>query len=111
MESTALEDLTEEQRRLVERIEAGEDVPEGRPVKLRVADRLAKVVPIRMTDEQWRVLTREADELGLRPTTLLRMWLLERLRAAPRGHADGEAGGAEAQAGDRRPVRTGRGGA
>ena len=39
------------------------------------------VVPIRMSSEQWDVLRREARELGIRPTTLLRMWV--RLPAVP----------------------------
>jgi hypothetical protein len=88
-----LEDLTEEQLRHVERIEAGEDgAMDGEPVALRIKAPLEKVVPLRMSDAQWRVLAREADELGLRPTTLMRMWVLERLREAERGHTQTESG-------------------
>src|SRR5207244_3289203 len=87
---TGLEDLTEEQRRHVEHIDAGGDgAMEGTRYKLKIKQPLVKVVPIRMSDEQWRVLTREAEELGLRPTTLLRMWVLERLRTAERSHQGG----------------------
>jgi hypothetical protein len=86
MDTRGLEDLTEEQRRYVERIDAGEDAPEGERVEVRVRRPLEKVIPIRMSDDQWKVLTREAEELGVRPTTLMRMWVLERLREAERGH-------------------------
>lgn len=75
----------ERQRREVERIEAGGSVFEGADeVELEVKRPLDKVVPIRMSAEQWEVLRREARELGMRPTTLLRMWVLERLRATAR---------------------------
>jgi hypothetical protein len=83
---TGLEDLTDEQRALVERFEAGDEALEGEPVTLRARKPLGKVVPIRMSEDQWRILTREAEELGVRPTTLMRMWVLERLREAERGH-------------------------
>jgi hypothetical protein len=82
-----LEDLTEEQIRHVARLEAGEDDgTAGTRLRPRVKTPLEKVVPIRMSDNQWTVLTREAEELGVRPTTLMRMWVLERLREAERGH-------------------------
>jgi hypothetical protein len=82
------EDLSSEERRHVEQLEAGEvELPtEGKLRRLRVRQPLEKVVPIRMSDEHWRILSREAEELGLRPTTLMRMWVLERLREAERGH-------------------------
>ena len=38
---------------------------------------------------------REARELGMRPTTLLRMWVLERIREAARQQAPVRNGGAE----------------
>jgi uncharacterized protein (TIGR02271 family) len=85
MERTVLDDLTPEQRAAVDRFDAGEDIGDGgEPVELEVRRPLGKVVPIRMSDDQWRVLTREAEELGTRPSTLLRMWLLERLREVAR---------------------------
>jgi hypothetical protein len=97
-----LEDLTEEQIQHVARLEAGEDDgTAGTRLRPRIKTPLEKVVPIRMTDDQWRVLAREAEELGLRPTTLMRMWVLERLRAAERAHRGGDpsvAGGAQAVA-------------
>ncbi len=81
-EGTASE---ERQQREIERIEAGGSVWEGaEEVEIEVQQPLEKVVPIRMSAEQWEVLRREARELGTRPTTLLRMWILERLREASR---------------------------
>ena len=56
-------------------------------VELELRQPLDKVVPIRMSSEQWDVLRREARELGMRPTTLLRTWMLERIREATRQRA------------------------
>lgn len=73
------------QQREIERIDAGGSVWEGaEEVSIEVKQPLDKVVPIRMSAEQWEVLRREARELGTRPTTLLRVWVLERLREASR---------------------------
>jgi hypothetical protein len=41
---------------------------------------LDKVIPVRLSSEKWEELRREAKELGIGPTTLARMWILERLR-------------------------------
>jgi len=41
---------------------------------------LDKVIPVRLSADKWEELRREARELGVGPTTLARMWLLERLR-------------------------------
>ena len=41
---------------------------------------LDKVIPVRLSGDKWEELRREARELGIGPTTLARMWLLERLR-------------------------------
>jgi hypothetical protein len=46
---------------------------------------LDTVVPVRVTSDFWRALHREARELGIGPTTLARMWLLEKLRAVEAG--------------------------
>jgi len=97
---------TPEQRAEVERFEAGEDIGEGaEPVELLVKKPLHKVVPIRMNDDQWRTLTREAEELGLRPTTLLRMWVLERLRDAERARRGPRAVAEAGPSAARRPGR------
>jgi len=41
---------------------------------------LDKVIPVRLSAEKWEELRKEARELGIGPTTLARMWILERLR-------------------------------
>ena len=92
------ERLTAEQRSAVDAFDAGEDIGTGEAVEVEARRPLGKVVPIRMSDDQWRVLSREAEELGVRPTTLMRMWVLERLREAERGHR-GTPGAPTVQAG------------
>lgn len=51
------------------------------PVRLEVKRPMDKVVPIRLTAEHWAELRNAAAELGLGPTTLARMWILETLRS------------------------------
>ena len=69
---------------------AGADADTGLPAP-RARDgqskRLDKVIPIRLPDDKWEALRAQAVELGLTPSTLARMWIFERLRAAPRGTA------------------------
>lgn len=85
MTTKELTEGEERQQREIERIEAGGSVWDGaEEADIEVKRPLEKVVPIRMSAEQWEVLRREARELGTRPTTLLRMWMLERLREASR---------------------------
>jgi len=50
-------------------------------VQLDVKRPLDKVIPVRLASEQWRQLRGEAREMGIGPSTLARMWILERLRA------------------------------
>jgi hypothetical protein len=40
---------------------------------------------VRVTGDVWRALHREAKELGVGPTTLARMWIMEKLRAVEAG--------------------------
>jgi len=49
-------------------------------VKVEVKKPLDKVIPVRLSGDKWEELRREARELGIGPTTLARMWILERLR-------------------------------
>ena len=49
-------------------------------VQIEVKKPLDKVIPVRLSADKWEELRREARELGVGPTTLARMWLLERLR-------------------------------
>jgi hypothetical protein len=49
-------------------------------VKVDVKKPLDKVIPVRLSSDKWEALRKEARELGIGPTTLARMWILERLR-------------------------------
>jgi len=65
----------------VERIEEGDAWDDDdEVVELEVKRPLDKVIPVRLSSENWEALRREAREVGVGPTTLARMWLLERLR-------------------------------
>lgn len=65
----------------VERIEKGDAWDESdEVVQVEVKKPLDKVIPVRLSAEKWEELRKEARELGIGPTTLARMWILERLR-------------------------------
>ncbi len=49
-------------------------------VEVEVKRPLDKVVSVRLPSDKWEELRREALELGVGPTTLARMWVLEKLR-------------------------------
>jgi len=49
-------------------------------VQVEVKKPLDKVIPVRLSAEKWEEMRKEARELGIGPTTLARMWILERLR-------------------------------
>jgi hypothetical protein len=70
-------------QREVDRIDAGGTAWETTDEKVDVDVKrpLDKVVPVRLSSEAWEGLRREAREMGVGPTTLARMWILERLRA------------------------------
>ena len=71
----------DEMNKAIERIEQGEaweDTDEV--VEFKIKKPLDKVIPVRLPAEKWEELRREAKELGIGPTTLARMWILERLR-------------------------------
>jgi len=50
-------------------------------IQIEVKKPLDKVIPIRLAAADWSKLRAEANELGIGPTTLARMWVLERLRS------------------------------
>ncbi len=50
------------------------------PVQVRIASNLSHPLTIRLDPETLRELREHAHEKGIGPTTLARMWLLERLR-------------------------------
>jgi hypothetical protein len=62
----------------IEQVNAWEDTDEV--VKLEVKKPLDKVIPIRLSSEKWEQIREEARELGVGPSTLARMWILEHLR-------------------------------
>jgi len=65
----------------VERIEQGDAWDEtDEVVQLEVKKPLDKVIPVRLPADKWEQIRQEARELGIGPTTLARMWILERLR-------------------------------
>jgi len=65
----------------VERIEKGGAWDEtDEVVRVEVKRPLDKVIPVRLPSDKWEQIRAEARELGIGPTTLARMWILERLR-------------------------------
>ncbi|MEW6142801.1 MAG: hypothetical protein AB1597_06565 [Chloroflexota bacterium] len=69
----------------VQRIEQGEAWDESdEVVHVEVKKPLDKVIPVRLSADKWEELRKEARELGIGPTTLARMWILERLRQKTR---------------------------
>ena len=53
---------------------------ELKPVKVRFAKNLSEGITVRFDPATMRQLRSEAKEKGIGPTTLVRMWVLERLR-------------------------------
>lgn len=65
----------------VEKIERGNAWEEtDEVVHVEVKKPLDRVIPVRLPSDKWEELRQEARELGVGPTTLARMWILERLR-------------------------------
>ena len=65
----------------VEKIEQGNAWDEtDEVVHLEMRKPLDKVIPVRLPADKWEQIREEARELGIGPTTLARMWILERLR-------------------------------
>ena len=52
---------------------------EWKPVKVRFAKNLSEGITIRLDPQTMRKVRAEAKKKGLGPTTLIRMWVLERL--------------------------------
>lgn len=66
----------------VENIERGDAWNESdEVVHVEVKKPLDKVIPVRLPTDKWEQIREEARELGVGPTTLARMWILERLRS------------------------------
>lgn len=67
--------------KVVERIEQGDAWEQrDKEVRVKVKKPLDKVIPVRLPADKWEQIREEARELGVGPTTLARMWILERLR-------------------------------
>ena len=67
--------------KVVERIERGDAWDEtDEVVAVEAKKPLDKVIPVRLSADKWEQIRAEARELGIGPTTLARMWILERLR-------------------------------
>ena len=72
----------EDFEREVAKLEAGDTWrDDDEVVELEVKRPLDKVIPVRLPSREWEALYREARELGVGPTTLSRMWILEKLRS------------------------------
>ncbi len=70
-----------DQERAVQKIEEGDAWAESdEVVELTVRRPMDKVIPVRLSSEKWEELRREGRELGVGPSTLARMWILEKLR-------------------------------
>jgi len=54
---------------------------ELKPVKLSVSKNLSKGITIRLDEETLEILRKQAHRKGIGPTTLARMWILERLQS------------------------------
>ena len=66
----------------VENIDRGDAWNESdEVVRVEVKKPLDKVIPVRLPADKWEQIREEARELGVGPTTLARMWILERLRS------------------------------
>ncbi len=67
----------------VQRLEQGEAWDGAdEVVEVEVKRPLDKVIPVRLPSGKWEELRHEAQELGVGPTPLARMWILERLKQA-----------------------------
>jgi hypothetical protein len=65
----------------IRQIEQGEAwLDSDEVVEVEVKRPLDKVIPVRLSADKWEELRAEARELGIGPSTLLRMWVLEKLR-------------------------------
>ncbi len=65
----------------VEKIEQGNAWEEtDEVVHVEIKKPLDKVIPVRLPADKWEQIREEAREMGVGPTTLARMWILERLR-------------------------------
>jgi hypothetical protein len=69
-------------KREIEKIDQGGDAWDetDQVVQVEVKRPLNMVIPVRLSSDKWEQVRAEARELGIGPSTLVRMWVLERLR-------------------------------
>lgn len=81
-----MERITDEMAAEIERIDAGGTAvrDDDEVIEVEIKRPLVVVAPVRLSADDWRALRREAAVLGIGPTTLARMWLLEKLREKSR---------------------------
>ena len=60
---------------------------ETTPVQVKVSPHLSEVVPVRLAPEALIRLETEAKRMGIGTSTLIRMWVLERLHQTPESHS------------------------
>lgn len=60
---------------------------EVRPVKLRVSKQLSEGLTVRLDQHDRLELEKRASEQGIGPSTLVRMWIKERLRGTQSPHS------------------------
>ena len=71
------DDIEREVHRIEQGATAWEDTEE---VQLEVKRPLETVVPVRLSSETWEALRLEADKLRVGPSTLVGIWVMEKLR-------------------------------
>ena len=59
---------------------------ELKQIKLKVSKNLSKGITIRFDEETLEILRQQAHRKGIGPTTLARMWILERLQSNSTSH-------------------------
>lgn len=64
------------------------------PIRVRVPKNLSEPLTIRLDPQSLAELRSRAKQMGIGPTTLARLWLLECLRAEPSIHRGGKPKGA-----------------
>jgi len=76
-----MQNIDGEYQKEIDNIEQGDAWNEDdEVVRIKVKKPLDKVIPIRLSSDKWEELRREANELGIGPTTLARMWILQKLK-------------------------------
>ena len=73
--------------KVVKNIEKGDAWNEtDEVVDLKVKKAMNKVIPVRLPTDKWEQIRQVAKELGIGPTTLARIWILEQLRERQKTH-------------------------